>query len=750
MSFSPEQLRRYGRQMVMPELGAEGQERLRGGSVLVVGVGGLGSPAALYLAAAGIGRLGVVEDDRVDASNLHRQVLYGTADVGRPKIEAALERLHDLNPDVDLVPFPERLRADNARRLVAGFDVVVDGSDNFATRYLVNDACVLEGKPDVFGAVLRFEGQLSVFWAAEGPCYRCLFPEPPPAGLVPSCAEAGVLGVLPGVVGGLQAAEAIKLVTGIGEPLTGRLLLFDGMATRFREVEVPKAPTCPACSPGAGDFELVEYADHCSEGGTMTEELPLAIDVAELARRREAAEELVLIDVRTPMESSLARIEGGTLIPLQELASRADEIPADREVVLYCHHGPRSDRAALFCANAVSRRSLRERHRRLEPPGRPHGSPLLGGAGRRPPCRVVAVAAAPSSCCAVPPSPCGAWLTGHRLRSLDWVARWPPAAPWVERFRATFGEPQRRGPWPLPRMDPPSSSCRRARRPTTPGPGSGFAKGRRSTGRRRRARPSGRQEATANLEVIERDGEWYRVRARGRGAGKAWVRLAGGGGEAAPSPGVVEPAAPCSAVAPDAGTVTAALSRMGSAARRVPCGGYTLVTDAELATWIGLCERVVSPLDEAYERALGVAPIGAPAEAIFLFADATAFRSFAAEVSGVRSGYAGHARAARGYLALPAGPVGPTVRTLVHELAHLVSRRALGPALPRWLSEGIADLLGDEATPAGLGTVRGSLGAEGEMQRLQAAYGGRLAGSVERLVRLGPEEFDAALPSYDY
>jgi len=348
MTFSPAELRRYGRQMVMPELGSEGQERLRRGSVLLVGAGGLGSPAALYLAAAGVGRLGLVEFDRVDETNLHRQVLYGGADIGRFKMEAALERLRDLNSEIDVVPFAERFAVGNARRFVAGFDVVVDGSDNFATRYLVNDACVLEGKPNVFGAVLRFEGQVSVFWAEKGPCYRCLFPEPPPAGLVPSCAEAGVLGVMPGVIGALQATEAIKLVSGIGEPLIGRLLLFDGLGGRFREVEIPKVSTCPVCSLERGEIELVEYSEHCEEGAGMDEDLPLGIEVGELARRREAGEALLLVDVRTPMESSLACIEGATLIPMQELAARIGELPRDRELILHCHHGPRSDRAALY------------------------------------------------------------------------------------------------------------------------------------------------------------------------------------------------------------------------------------------------------------------------------------------------------------------------------------------------------------------------------------------------------------------
>jgi adenylyltransferase/sulfurtransferase len=360
VTFSSAELRRYGRQMVMPELGPEGQERLRSGSVLLVGAGGLGSPAALYLAAAGVGRLGLVEFDRVEETNLHRQILYGGADVGRPKMEAALARLADLNPEVRLEPFPERFSAANARRLVADFDVVVDGSDNFPTRYLVNDACVLEGKPDVFGAVLRFEGQLSVFWARQGPCYRCLFPEPPPAGLVPSCAEAGVLGVLPGVIGSLQAAEAIKLLTGLGEPLIGRLLLFDGLGARFREVSLRRAERCPVCSQGAGEVELVDSEDPCAADGGPADDLPLAIEVAELHRRRTSGEKLALVDVRTPVEHSLASIEEALLIPLQELADRLAELPPDREVILYCHHGPRSDRAALFLRQqGFAARSLR-------------------------------------------------------------------------------------------------------------------------------------------------------------------------------------------------------------------------------------------------------------------------------------------------------------------------------------------------------------------------------------------------------
>lgn len=345
----------------------------------------------------------------------------------------------------------------------------------------------------------------------------------------------------------------------------------------------------------------------------------------------------------------------------------------------------------------------------------------------------------------------GAWLTGHPdSRSLEWVARWKPAAPWVERFRASFV-----------RSEPPASEPRHPAAPEVVvvpvAPEDYDARPRVwvPEGLELHAEPDEtaevirRQGATSNLVVVERRAEWYRVRGPGASAQEGWVHLTGHDSGGARAAGTL-PAAPLPAVAPDAETIAAALSRMNVEARRLPCGGYLLVTDADPSLWHGLCERVVAPLDEAYERVLGIAPTGQPAEAIFLFAEPAAFRSFAVEVSGVQSGYAGHARVARGYLALPVGPVGPTVRTLVHELTHLVNRRALGPALPRWLSEGTADLLGDEATPAGLGTVRGILGAEGEMQRLQAAYQARLVGSVERLVGLGVGEFDATVPSWDY
>jgi len=342
--LSNAELRRYGRHLVLPEIGREGQERLRAARVLIVGLGGLGSPASLYLAAAGVGSLGLVEFDEVDETNLQRQVLYGDPDLGRPKLEAALERLGEVNPHVRLEPHAGRLGLDNARRLVAAYDLVLDGSDNFPTRYLVNDACVLEGRPDVWGAVFRFDGQASVFAAPGGPCYRCLFPEPPPPGAVPSCAEAGVFGSLPGIVGSIQATEAIKWITGAGEPLVGRLLVFDALAMSFREVRVPKSPDCPVCSGHPTQTGLVAYDESCAPGAE--EDFDLA--PRELARRLKEGEALELLDVRLAYERDLAVLPGGLWIPLQELADRTGELPRDRTLAVYCHTGGRSAVAVEF------------------------------------------------------------------------------------------------------------------------------------------------------------------------------------------------------------------------------------------------------------------------------------------------------------------------------------------------------------------------------------------------------------------
>lgn len=344
------ELRRYGRHVTLPEIGLEGQRRLKAGSVLLVGAGGLGSPAALYLAAAGVGRLGLVDFDAVDESNLQRQVAHGTAAVGRPKLDSMRERLADLNPHVAIEPHAVRLGRDNAPEILAGYDVVVDGTDNFATRYLVNDACALLGKPNVYGSILRFEGQASVFDAARGPCYRCLFPAPPPPGLVPSCAEAGVLGVLPGVIGAIQATEALKLLLGRGETLLGRLLLYDAWTLSFRELALRKDPDCPLCGRSPDIRELQDYEELC---GTKPEAAPAApargrISVRELADLRARGGSFTLLDVREPVELAIAGLDGVTHIPMGVLPVRAHELDPARPVVVLCHHGNRSAIAARW------------------------------------------------------------------------------------------------------------------------------------------------------------------------------------------------------------------------------------------------------------------------------------------------------------------------------------------------------------------------------------------------------------------
>ena len=348
-AFTRDELLRYSRHLALPEVGLDGQARLKGASVLIVGAGGLGSPAALYLAAAGIGRLGLVDFDRVDASNLQRQVLYGSASVGRPKLEAARERLADLNPGVRIETHDQRLTSANAMEILAGYDVVLDGADNFATRYLVNDACALLGKPNVHGSIFRFDGQVSVFDAARGPCYRCLYPDPPPPGLVPSCAEGGVLGVLPGVIGVIQGIEAIKLVLGLGDPLIGRLLLFDALAMRFRELALRKDPDCPLCGRAPSITALIDYDEFCGAGAAPAgEEMSDEIGATELKRRLDRGEAIALLDVREPHEFAIARIDGATLIPLRSLRARLGELEREREIVVLCHHGQRSMRALEF------------------------------------------------------------------------------------------------------------------------------------------------------------------------------------------------------------------------------------------------------------------------------------------------------------------------------------------------------------------------------------------------------------------
>lgn len=367
MPLSAEELQRYARHLVLPQVGREGQERLRTRSALVVGLGGLGSPAALYLAAAGIGRLGILDHDTVAVHNLQRQVLHDTGGVGQPKVDSARDRLERLNPHVQLDTWQTTLTSANARGIVAGYDVVLDGTDSFATRYLVNDACVLERKPDVHASIHRFEGQLSVFATEGGPCYRCLHPEPPPAGSVPNCAEGGVLGVLPGLLGTMQATEAIKLLLGIGEPLVGRLLVVETLAMRFREVRVERDPSCPWCGTRERTALLDDYAAFCGEGpardqpgtiaGTPAPIAPDAREIAppELATRLARGEPLFVLDVREPWEHEVAAIEGATLIPMSAIPARQAELPSGVPVVVYCHHGARSAMVADFLRAAGRR-----------------------------------------------------------------------------------------------------------------------------------------------------------------------------------------------------------------------------------------------------------------------------------------------------------------------------------------------------------------------------------------------------------
>ncbi|ABS27788.1 molybdopterin-synthase adenylyltransferase MoeB [Anaeromyxobacter sp. Fw109-5] len=343
--LSQDEILRYSRHLIIPEVGVEGQRRLKAARVLMVGAGGLGSPIGLYLAAAGVGRLGIVEFDVVDETNLQRQVLHGTKDVGRKKVESARDRIRDLNPNVEVVAHEAWLTSENALDIIREYDLVVDGTDNFATRYLVNDACVLLGKPNVYGSIYRFEGQSTVFCTDEGPCYRCLYPEPPPPGLVPSCAEGGVLGILPGLVGLVQATETVKLVAGIGEPLVGRLLLVDALSMQFRTVKLRKDPRCPAC--GTREIrELIDYQQFCGiRGEEETTGVPV-MTVAELDERRRGGAELDLVDVREPHEWDIGRIEGARLAPLSSFAEALRSFDSARDVVLYCKSGARSAKAA--------------------------------------------------------------------------------------------------------------------------------------------------------------------------------------------------------------------------------------------------------------------------------------------------------------------------------------------------------------------------------------------------------------------
>src|ERR1700734_3088439 len=370
VTLSKDEILRYSRHLIMPEVGMEGQQKLKAARVLCIGAGGLGSPLALYLAAAGVGTLGIVDFDVVDYTNLQRQIIHSTADVGRKKLDSAANKLTGINPFLNLRKFDLRLSSENALELFRDFDIIADGTDNFPTRYLVNDACVLTGKPNVYGSIFRFEGQASVFATEDGPCYRCLYPEPPPPGLVPSCAEGGVLGILPGLVGVMQATEVIKLILGIGEPLIGRLLLVDALGMNFRTLKLRKNPECPVCGPNPTVTELIDYDQFCgitppSEAGPLevardkaVSDLPIVdgipqISVQELKRKLDAKEDVFVLDVREPHEYQIVNL-GAPLIPVGDIARRSSEL-ADKknaEIIVHCKSGARSQKAAVALKNA--------------------------------------------------------------------------------------------------------------------------------------------------------------------------------------------------------------------------------------------------------------------------------------------------------------------------------------------------------------------------------------------------------------
>src|SRR6202521_1284008 len=352
-ALSNDEILRYSRHLIMPEVGMEGQQKLKAARVLCIGAGGLGSPLALYLGAAGVGTLGIVDFDVVDYTNLQRQIIHTTADVGRKKLDSAADKLKAMNPLINLRTFDTRLSSDNALELFRDFDIIADGTDNFPTRYLVNDACVLTGKPNVYGSIFRFEGQASVFATEQGPCYRCLYPEPPPPGLVPSCAEGGVLGILPGLVGVMQATEAIKLILGKGEPLIGRLLLIDALNMKFRELKLRKNRDCPVCGTHPTVTKLIDYDEFCGIRGEekSVANAPTDVQVEELKRRLDAGDDIFVLDVREPHEYQICNINGH-LIPLNDLPGRVHELDSSREIVAHCKMGGRSAKAVDFLRQA--------------------------------------------------------------------------------------------------------------------------------------------------------------------------------------------------------------------------------------------------------------------------------------------------------------------------------------------------------------------------------------------------------------
>ena len=350
VTLDKDEILRYSRHLIMPEVGMEGQQKLKAARVLCIGTGGLGSPLALYLAAAGVGTLGLVDFDVVDYTNLQRQIIHSTADVGRKKLDSAADKLKGINPYLNLRTFDMRLSSANALELFREFDIIADGTDNFPTRYLVNDACVLTGKPNVYGSIFRFEGQASVFATEDGPCYRCLYPEPPPPGLVPSCAEGGVLGILPGLVGVMQATEVIKLILGIGDPLIGRLLLIDALGMKFRELKLRKNPDCPVCGKNRTITSLIDYEEFCgirgAEAPAPVSDMP-EMTVEELKKKLDAKDDIFILDVREPHEYQICNLNG-YLIPLGDLPNRVSELDSSREIVAHCKMGGRSAKAVAF------------------------------------------------------------------------------------------------------------------------------------------------------------------------------------------------------------------------------------------------------------------------------------------------------------------------------------------------------------------------------------------------------------------
>ena len=359
-AFTPQQVQRYSRHLIMPEVGMDGQRKLRRARVLVVGAGGLGSPTLSYLAAAGVGTLGIVDFDTVDFTNLQRQIIYTTEDVGKDKLQAAADRIRAMNPDVTVELHPTRLTSQNALEILGRYDIVVDGTDNYPTRYLVNDACVMLGIPNVYGSIFRFEGQASVFCRKDGPCYRCVYPTPPPPGLVPSCAEGGVLGVLPGIIGTIQATETVKLIIGRGQPLSGRLLVLDALKMRFRELKLVKNPDCPVCGVHPTQTELIDYAEFCGIRGEEMEAKDLGqeweIKPRALQERLNSGEEIVILDVRSPEEAEISRLAGSVLIPLGELPERVAELNSADQIVVHCRMGGRSAKAVEFLRTAGFRK----------------------------------------------------------------------------------------------------------------------------------------------------------------------------------------------------------------------------------------------------------------------------------------------------------------------------------------------------------------------------------------------------------